>query len=107
MATFETLKNGRIRASVFVHRMRESKTCSTTKRAKSWARERETELNKRGGVLDETHTFKELFERYAEEVSPTKEGGHWEQVRLNMFVEKFKPFSSIRLVKSTTEDIED
>lgn len=107
MATFETLKNGRIRASVFVQGIRESKTWPTTKRAKSWAREREIELSKRGAVLDDSQTFKDLFERYACEVSPSKEGAHWERVRLNMFVTRYERLSSIRLVKATTEDIED
>lgn len=107
MASFENLENGRVRASVYVNGIRDSKTLSNKQKAKSWARDRESELSKQDGTIDCTKTFGDLFKRYADKISSQKEGAHWEQVRLNMFLKKYKALCNIKLVKSKREDLED
>jgi len=83
MASFENLKNGRVRASVHVNGIRDSRTLSTLTKAKSWARDRESELSKLDGTIDCTKTFGDLFKRYADEISSQKGGAHWEQKTRN------------------------
>jgi len=106
MASFETLKKGRIRASVYVNGIRDSKTWPTAKKARSWAQEREIELKKLEAVIDDTRTFKDLFSRYSDEVSSKKDGAHWEKIRLTMLMAKYSTFCALKLVKSKREDIE-
>ena len=107
MASFETLKNGRVRASVYASGIRDSKTLPTAKKAKSWAQERESELSKLEAVIDSTRTFKDLFTHYSNKISVKKNGAHWEQIRLKMLIEKYPTLCALKLVKTKREDIED
>ena len=81
MASFENLENGRVRASVYINGIRDSKTLPTKQKARSWARDRESELSKLESVVDVSKTFGDLFKRYADKISSRKKGAHWEQVR--------------------------
>ncbi len=58
-------------------------------------------------VIDNTRTFKNLFTRYSNEISVKKDGAHWEQIRLKMFIEKYPALCALRLAKPKREDIED
>lgn len=72
MASFQTMKNGKVRASVCVKGKRDSNTFLNKQKAKSWARDREYELSKQADGIDDSTTLGDLFKRYAEEISPLK-----------------------------------
>ncbi len=108
MASFQELKSGKVRASICVNGLRDTGVFPTKQKAKSWARDREAALSKVAvGIIDDSRTIKDLFERYADEVSPQKEGAQWEIVRLKAFCKKYEKLCSIRLVQSVREDFED
>lgn len=106
MATFQKLKNGSVRAFIYVSGVRDSLTHPTMKQAKSWAYEREVELKKHKGLVTEKMTLGDLFQRYADEISPTKRGGDKEIVRINRFIREYETLCAIRLVNLQREDFE-
>lgn len=67
------------RVQVYVNGVRESTVLPTKQQAAAWAVEREALLS--GKKLPDK-TFADAMERYAEEVSPAKDGGRWEIIRL-------------------------
>ena len=85
MAYYETLNSGKVRAHIYVDGKRQSKTFPNKRKAQSWIRESEYKLSKKADGIDDTTTLGDLFKRYAEEISPTKKGGHWEFIRLQKF----------------------
>lgn len=62
--------------------VRVSQTFATKAAAKEWAARQEY-LILNGGI-NRPGTLRELFDRYAREVSPTKRGARWEMIRLEM-----------------------
>jgi integrase len=75
------------RAQVYVKGVRENRRFRTKREAEIWAAGRETELRKSGqDQIQRGHTLKEAFENYARDVSPSKRGGSWEQIRINAFL---------------------
>lgn len=82
MASITAHKKG-YRAQVRHKDRRDSAVFSTKAEAKAWAAERETEFRRliKDGVNTEK-TIKDCFNRYGEEVSPSKKGGVWEVKRL-------------------------
>ena len=68
---------------------------STKAEAQAWAAKTETEIiaGKRGDVPNKT--FGQLLQKYHDEVSPTKDAGDKEQVRLRMLMND--PISEVRL----------
>ena len=107
MASYKTLTNGRVRVFVCKHGIRESSTHRNKTQAKNWAIQREVALAKLENIVDDSRTVGDLFERYSDKVSPTKEGGHWELVRFNMFMKTFEELCATRLIKIKREDLED
>ena len=107
MATFQSVDRGNIRASICVNGIRETKTFSTKKRAKSWAQERELELKKHSGLADDKLTLGDLFDKYSKEVTPEKEGSKWEYNRLRKFIRDYPTLCNTRLFKLKREDFED
>lgn len=67
------------RVQVYVAGKRESKVFATKKAAAGWALSREAELT--GKALPD-RSMSEAMDRYAREVAPGRDGGHWEVVRL-------------------------
>lgn len=65
--------------------IRKSKTLKTRREAVEWAASQEIELRQTEQEKREQHTLREAIRKYAEEVSPTKRGDRWEQVRLIAF----------------------
>lgn len=85
MASFERRPNGKIKAIIRKQVMdggTKSKTFSSMARARLWAAQRESELTDISEGVLPTKTLGEAFERYAREVSVTKKGCRWEQIRL-------------------------
>lgn len=82
MASISPHKNG-YRVQVAIKGVRDSKVFRTLREANAWAAARETELR---AVADkpasDRHTLAEAMRKYAAEVSPTKRGRRWEEVRL-------------------------
>lgn len=74
------------RAQIYVRGERDSGTFRTKREAEAWAARRETELREGQKLLPgERITLRETLKRYAEEVSPSKRGVRWEQLRLDLF----------------------
>ena len=107
MVSFQKRANGRVRALICVNGIREQKILPNLKRAQSWARERELEISKFEKLSSDKRTLKDLFQRYADEVSPTKKGCQWELVRLNMLMTQYEDLCSICLIKLNVENFED
>jgi integrase len=84
---------------------RKTRTLPSKKLAEDWAFKTEYEL--RSQVEDgvsQTHTFRDVFERYQEEVSEHKKGSRWEIIRLTKFCTY--PLADIKLSKLRREDLE-
>ncbi len=94
----------RYKVEVFVNGIRKSKRLDTKAQAKSWAAQMEVELGKMAEGVSATHSFADVFERYANEVSETKKGAQWEIVRLNMF-SRFS-IAAVKLVDLRREHFE-
>jgi integrase len=71
---------GSWRIQVKVGEVRDSRTFPTKAEAAAWGKARAAELRTRPGRPD--HTLGQAFEKYSTEVSPTKRGKRWEQLRL-------------------------
>lgn len=85
MATFEK-RSGHWRVVVRRNGDRRSATFTTKAAAVAWAAEQEADIAtvKRGGLPRKT--FRQALEKYRDEVSPTKRGGRWEQIRIDAFL---------------------
>jgi len=85
MASIQKTANG-YRAQIKIAGVRDSKVLPTRREASLWAVRRESEirdnLSKPAGELN---TLQQALQRYAKEVSPTKRGRRWEQIRLMAF----------------------
>lgn len=103
MAYFRQLKTGHWNAEVSVKGHRFSKTFRTKVLASQWAAKKEIELShaphRRNGTF---LTTDDLFDNYAERVSPQKKGVKWEVIRLNSF-KKHEHISNIEIYKLTPE----
>jgi integrase len=74
------------RAQVCVRGVRDSAVMRTRREAAAWAAQRETELREQATTpAGERTTLADVLRRYARDVSPTKRGRRWEQLRLDMF----------------------
>lgn len=81
MATFRKMANGRWRAEIAKRGVRKSKVLATKTAAKDWAA-REEYLIANSESVEAEGPFGDLLDRYSREVSPTKRGQRWEQIRL-------------------------
>ncbi|MCM0036699.1 MAG: site-specific integrase [Burkholderiaceae bacterium] len=86
MASISKTEDG-YRAQVYVKGVRENKRFRTKREAEIWAAGRETALRKSGqDEIRRGHTLRQALEKYAKEVSPSKRGGDWEQIRIKAFL---------------------
>jgi integrase len=88
MASIRPYQNGyRAQLSISVpggSAIRDSETFATQREAKAWALRREREIRERISTgASGKQSLKQAIDRYIEEVSPTKKGGHWEVLRLS------------------------
>lgn len=82
MASITPHKGG-YRAQVYVKGERDSQTFRTKREADAWASARETELRTTAAKpAGQRYTLRETFAKYREEVSPSKRGKRWEEIRL-------------------------
>lgn len=116
MATYQTRK-GRTRAII---RRRGYPTFSKTFRIKAeaqrWARQEEAKLDgsPQAAASVNTETVKDVFTRYAREVSTRKKGARWEDLRINLILvgnvkRAIKParWAYKRITRVTPQDIQD
>lgn len=102
MATIRKRKNS-WQAIVRKQRAKLSKTFDTKAEAVKWATAIEAKLDEGSAVetareaarleVAEAPTLASLFQKYADEVSPTKRGTRWEQIRLRMLARRFDLFA--------------
>lgn len=81
MASIQPVKSG-YRVQVAVKGVRDSATFDTRAEAKAWGEKREKEIRENIKNPAKAYTFGKLLAKYAEEVSPTKRGTRWEQIRI-------------------------
>lgn len=75
------------RAHVYVQGERDSGSFRTKREAEAWAARRETEMREDGAKSPgERITFGEVLQSYSRDVSPTKRGRKWEQLRISLFL---------------------
>ncbi|HCJ7397436.1 TPA: site-specific integrase [Pseudomonas aeruginosa] len=81
-------RSGGWRAEVAKKGVRDSGTFSTKAEAVAWATQREAEILAGVGSPKgaSNFTLKEALEKYKDEVSPTKAGKRWEEIRLDKLV---------------------
>ena len=84
MASYKKLDSGKWQAQIARDGIRKSKSFITKQEAKDWSA-REEYLILEGVKLGPNHTVRDLFQKYAREVSPKKRGCRWEQIRLEKF----------------------
>jgi integrase len=104
MASITPVKNG-FRVQVYVKGIRDSATKRTRREANLWGAAREHELETESQKRpDEKYSFRDLLERYAEEVSPSKRGGDKEAIRIQALLKSSLPINS-PLHKVTPDDL--
>lgn len=81
-----------------------SKTFTTKAQAEAWAIQKEAELLGHGTATDGSHTLLDALTRYRRDVSPTKKGKRWEEVRIDKLAREIK-FVGKRLDDVTPDDI--
>lgn len=93
------------RAEVYKNNVRDSQTFDTKREAVEWAQKREGELAamKAGKVIRKT--LKAVMQRYAEEISPTKEGGDWEIKRIVAFLRDESTLAAMAMQDITAVDL--
>jgi integrase len=101
MASIRKLDTG-FRAEVARKGVRMSQVFRTTTEAKDWAARQEYLILHQDEVRSKV-TFGEVITRYAKEVSPTKRGMRWEQVRLEKF--QTYPLAKIPLMDLKASDL--
>ncbi len=105
MATYRKRSNG-WRAEIRKHGHYLSATYSTKAKAVEWATLKEAEIME-GRIAPEAknkkRTVGEVFWRYAEEVSVTKRGWRWENIRLKSLCKE--PLAKVKLIELTRQDL--
>lgn len=84
MASFRKMAGGKWRAEIARKGTRQSKVFPTKQAAKDWAARQEY-LILNAKPASETAIFRDVLERYAREVSPSKRGARWEILRIERF----------------------
>ena len=69
----------------------------------SFPTKREAQLRSIKGGRSLTHTVKDVFDRYADEVSPTKRGERWERIRLNALCKM--PLAEVKLSDLSAREV--
>ena len=105
MASFRK-RNGGWRAEVAKRGIRDSQTFPTKAQAQAWATQREAEIlaGVPGHVTGVDSTLSDALMRYKREVSPTKAGQRWEEIRLDKLNNEL-PFVGLRIGEVTVDQI--
>lgn len=104
MASIRKIQSGKWLAEVRLKSLAKpkSKAFATKLEAQSWAVETERTAGKRGIYSD--YTLRDAMAKYSAEVSPTKKGARWEQVRLKKLLRH--PIADLKLCELTCDDFQ-
>jgi integrase len=99
-------RSGGWRAEVVKRGVRESQTFQTKAQAQAWATQREAEIlaGVPGHSAGVSSSLSDALKRYKEEVSPTKAGKRWEEVRLDKLDNDLE-FAGARIGDVTADQI--
>lgn len=101
-----TKHKGGYRAFVTVGGKRTSKTFDTKREATAWAAAEETAARGRRTLPEaELHTVRDMLQRYAREVSPSKKGSRPEKLRIAAFIRNFPLLADRKLADVKTPDL--
>jgi integrase len=102
MASYRKLPSGLWFAEVFKLGVRRSLAHTTKAKAIAWATQLEAEImaRKRGQIVN--RTLRQCFERYADEVSPTKKNKRWEAIRIRFLT---SPDTGLPFVDKMADDV--
>ncbi len=104
VASYKKLKTGRWQAQVARQGIRKAKSFKTKREAQDWANRQEFLITE-GEIGGSNQLLRELFDRYAREVSPQKRGARWEVIRLERLAKD--KIGDIRLSKLAPADFAD
>lgn len=104
MASIEK-RGSKYRAFIYCDGARKSKTFDKKTDAMKWARAKEHELSSMEEGVHPTMSLRELWVRYADEISPKKDSEEWEIARLKQF--ERTNLSSIKLLDLRREHLEE
>jgi integrase len=104
MATFRK-RGDKWYTEVSVNGKRKGKSFPTKAQARSWAMDMEEQMGDEEKGVNHSLTFRDLLERYSEEVSIKKKGAQWETIRLTAIGKM--PIAKRRLISLKREDFED
>lgn len=96
MATFEKRPQG-WRVKIRKGGVNQSATFRTKAEASAWASKVESDIGARRIGKTPNKTFGELLQRYSDEVSVTKRGARWEQLRIALYLREYPDLCSTRL----------
>lgn len=102
MASYRKTKTG-WRVEICVGRVRDSTTRDTKAECRAWAEAREAEILSGKRRESSSQTVGDLFDRYSREVSPSKRGKRWEQVRLAKLGRD--PLAAVSLARLSKADL--
>lgn len=105
MATYRKQKSGKWTVEVCVRGVRKSRTFPTKTEGKLWSQKAEYELGRDATGESGTHTLGDVFSRYAEQVSESKKGAHWEIIRLKKL--GLDPIAAVKLADLKRENLQD
>ncbi|MCO7225061.1 site-specific integrase [Pleionea sp. CnH1-48] len=106
MASIVKTPSGKFRAFIHVNGIRDSNIFPSRKKAQSWAKDREVELQKHAGIVHDNYTPGDLLNKYAKEVSPSKKGNDKEILRIESFIANYPKLVAIKLIRLAREDLE-
>lgn len=92
------------RAYLWTRGIRESKLFLTKREATAWAHARDAEIRELQSKPENSKTLADAMQRYSDEVSPTKRGKRWEQIRLDALMRDEDFPAQKKLAKLEPED---
>lgn len=104
MATFRKTKTGKWRCEIRRKGIYRSSVHYTKAEAREWANQVEREIDTGKLSAKSTKTLGDAFTRYSREVSKTKKGRRWEEIRLKKLGEDI--IADIRFIDLTAEHLE-
>lgn len=96
-------RKGKYYAEVRLKGTYRSRTFDNKREAQIWALETEAELGRRGASMP-SHTFGDACRRYQREISPTKRGRRWEEIRLEKL--ERDPLASVTLHNLSRDSVQ-
>lgn len=103
MASYQKTKSG-YRVQVSIKGIRSSASFPTKRECVEWAAKQELEIK----APAEHKTFKDMMEKYLAEVTPTKKGARWEEIRIKkILAEEERHLSNMAVGQIGRSDISD